>query len=347
MGGGTALQSIGVCVWALADPASVTAAAKEIEKALRQALGATDPTRHRVTVEAGFIEHEDRVALWHTNGAPLPTADEARSYATAIIGKVATALSPAHNPALADAIGPSELVPARMRPIDLLQVAANGADGWDHWLIRHRPQLPSSTVAGTSADVFGAALDVRIGPGGAVLGFLSRWRPVLDEHVEVALVPAPSQENEHEEPPLLYVLGGESTPQHYLAPYWPGEDSEDLTLTSASELSLVVGIYPYSTEDPTQYAAVVDGGSGDYRFDWGMLPLSDFESNALVEVGEGQVVEDRSTDPPTKLSIARIPPGSHIVLVNVVDTKTGGFQHHSEQVYVAEPSDADTGAPVA
>jgi len=351
MGGGPAAQSIGVCVWALADPTAIAANAQAIEKPLREALGARDPQRHRVTVQPGFIEHEDTVGLWSTNGAPLPSAEQARQYAAAAIAKVAQALSPSANPSLVAAIGPAELVPSRVRPTDLMQVAPMGESSWDHWLVRHRPQLPSNIPAGTCADVFGATLEVRIGPGGAVLGFLSRWRPVLDEHAEVALgAPPETGETEggssQEEPPLLYLLDGEATPQFYLAPYWPGEDSDDLTLSSACELSLVVGVVPASSEDPTRYAAVVEGGSGEYRFDWGTLPFSEFEENTLIELGEGEILEERSTDPPTKLSIVQLPPGAHLALVNVVDVKTGAFKHHSEQVYVAEPSEPTDASPL-
>jgi len=354
MASGGLAQGDGACVWALADPAVINANAAVIEKALRDALGAKDPSRHRVTVAPGFIEHVDTVGLWNTNGAALPNAEEARSYAGAVVKRVAQALS-SSNEALAS-LGSLEIVPARLRPIDLLQVAPMEGQDWDHWLVRSRPQLPLNAAAGVCADVFGAAIEVRIGPAGAVLGFLSRWRAVLDEHVEVALTPPPppppppppsqsssgSTGQQPSEPVILYVLEGETAPQHYLAPYYPGEDDEDLTLASATELSLVVSVAPYSAEDPTKYVAVVEGGSGEYSFDWGTLPFSDFTENVLVELGGGEITSDRSTDPPSNLSVVDLTAGAHLVMVNVVDLKTGGFVHHSEQIYVAEPEDTST-----
>jgi hypothetical protein len=36
-----------------------------------------------------------------------------------------------------------------------------------------------------------------------------------------------------------------------------------------------------------------------------------------------------------------MPSGAYIALVNVVDRASGAFQHHAEQVYVAEASPAD------
>jgi hypothetical protein len=351
MGGAGVVESA-VCVWALADPAPITQNAAAIQQALRQALGANDPTRHRVTIAAGFIEHEDTVGLWSTNGAALPSAEEAQTYAGEIVKKVAKALSPSGSPKLFEELGPVELVPSRLRPVDLLQVASAEGAGWDHWLVRSRPQVPMRTADGACADVFGAEVDVRIGPGGAILGYLSRWRPLIDEHVEVALAPAPppppSQSSSsptisaEQAPTIVYVLEGESAPQFYLAPYYAGEDDEDLTLTSGCELSLVVNIVPYATDDPTRYVAVVDGGSGQYSYDWGTLPLAELgeAAGSLTELGQGETVPDRSTDPPGTLSVARIPAGAHVVLVNVVDVKTGAFQHHSEQVFVAEPEDS-------
>jgi hypothetical protein len=328
------------CVWALAEPAAIEQNAAAIEKALREALGAKDPNRHRVTVAPGFIEHVDTIGMWHTNGAALPTLEEARAFAGAVVKRVVKEVS-VSNPALA-ALGPVELVPTRLRISDILQVGAMEGGSWDHWLVRSRPQLPLDPAGGVCADVFGAMVEVRIGPAGAVLGFFSRWRPVLDEHVEVALVPPTSQGSagsgggQQGEPMILYVLDGESTPQQYLAPFYPGEDEEDLTLTSATQLSLVVDIAPYSAEDPGKYVAVVEGGSGEYAFDWATLPFSEFAENVMVELGGGEIVADRSTDPPSNLSVVELSQGSHLVLVNVVDLETGAFTYHSEQVYVAE-----------
>ena len=343
-------------VWPLADPQPITENAAAIEKAFRKALGATDPTRHRVTVAPGVIQHEDTVGLWGGAGAPLPSAEEARARAAQIIRTVTTALSPQGDPQLFQTLGQMELMPARVQPVDLLQVASMETGAWDHWLVRSRPQLPLSS-AGEVAEVFGAAVDVRIGPGGAIIGYLCRWRPVLPERVEVALTPAPEPAPEGagngasgeaggegggrqtEARPPLYVLEGEATPQFYLSPYYPSEGDDDLILSSACELSLVVNVVPYSQEDPTQYAALVQGGSGQYRFDWGALALAEFEGGSIVELGEGQIVTETSASPPTVFSVMKMPVGAHLALVNVVDVKTGGFQHHSEQVYVAVPED--------
>lgn len=338
-----------VRVWALAPPSAIVENEAIVEKGLRAALGATDRGRHRVTVAPGFIEHEDTKGLWNTRGAELPTAEQARSYAARVIVAVSRALSPSGDRALAEAVGPVLLVPPRLRPIDLFRVLDMEHGGWDHWLIRARPQLTLQIEDGASADVCGAQVDVRIGPGGAVLGYLSRWRPLLDEHVDVALSPPPQEEAEDRsgsaKPAIVYALDGESSPQHYLSPYYAIADGDDLTLASACELSLVVHVVRYSLSDPSSYVAVVDGGSGDYQFDWGMLPFADFSDGALVELGAGETFSDRSADRLSTLSVVQVAPGAHLMLVNVVDRQSGAFKHHSEQVYVAEPS--DTGAPVA
>ncbi|HEY2053637.1 MAG TPA: hypothetical protein VGH14_06850 [Solirubrobacterales bacterium] len=360
--GGAAVESA-VAVWALADPAAVLAQKAGIEKALRGALGARDTVRHRVSIAAGVICHEDTLGLWATGGEALPSADEARSKAVEIMKKVTTALSPAGAPEVFAQLGQVELMPARARPVDVLQIAGPEG-GWDHWLVRSRPQLPLRS-GGEAVDVFGALIEVRIGPAGAILGYLSRWRPVSSERVEVELVapPAPAAgggaggepessepaaPSSAEEPKILFVLEGEAVPQFYLAPYYAGEDHEDLTLAAASELSLVVTIVPYSTADPTLYAAVVDGGSGSYGFDWGLLPFAPAEEGGLVELGEGRIVPDRSSEPAGVFSVAKIPPGAHLALVNVVDLKTGGFRHHQEQVFVAvEDGSGDPAEAVA
>ena len=343
-----------VTVWPLADPQPITENAAAIERAFRKALGATDPTRQRVTVAPGVIQHEDTVGLWGAAGAPLPSAQEAKTRAGQIIRTVTTALSPQGDPQLFEALGQMELMPARVQPVDLLEIASMETGAWDHWLVRSRPQLPLSS-GGEVAEVFGATVDVRVGPTGAIVGYLCRWRPVLPERVEVALAPPPPEgaENgasgggggegggqEGERRPPIYLLEGEGTPQFYLSPYYPGEDDDDLILASACEVSLVANVVPYSNEDPTQYAAVVQGGSGQYRFDWGTMALAEFDGGRVVELGEGELMSETQTDPPTVFSVMKMPVGAHLALVNVVDVKTGGFQHHSEQVWVTVPEDS-------
>jgi len=334
-------------IWALADPNLISSpkASAAIEQAFRTALGATDRSRHRVTIMPGFIEHEDTRGLWNAGDATALSAEQARDYAVKTITTVSKALSTEANKALANAIGPMQLVPPQVKPIDVLPIASMQSGSWDHWLVRSRPQLTLDVTAGTYADVFGAEVDVRIGPAGAVLGYLSRWRPLSGEHIDVDLSAPPAtasntDPNHPAQRTIAFVLEGESAPQHYLAPYYLIANGEDLELASASPLSLVVHITRYSSEDPTQYVAVVEGGSGDYRFDWGLLPLSDFTEITLAHLGEGQTVTDRSTNPASSLSVVTLPIGAHLALLNVIDQQTGAFQHHSEQVYVAGSTSA-------
>ncbi len=327
-------------VWALTDPNLVVQHADAIERAFRDALGARDRSRHRVTIAAGLIEHVDTQGLWGTAGAELPGEEQAREQAGRVVATVSRALSPQGDQMLAKALGPVLLTPPQLQPIDLFRVAAPGMSTWDHWLLRARPRLTLRIEDGSSAEVLGAQVEVRIGPGGAVLGYLIRWRPLLGEHVEVPLAdPPPAEGSGDQEPPekqgIVYVLGGEAVPQHYLAPYYLTAQGDGLELASACELALVVRIVPYSAEDPSRYVAVVDGGSGDYVFDWGLLGLSNVGEGTLTELGEGAIVKDRSTTPESSLSVVEVRPGAHIVLLNVMDRSTGAFQHHSEQIYVA------------
>jgi hypothetical protein len=336
-----------VRVWELADPAAITRSARAIELALRRALGAIDRDRHRVTVAPGFIEHEDTKGLWRTGLGALPSAIQAKAFALNAIASVTKALSPGGDPVLAQvALGPMLLVPPRVQPVDLFRVAAPGGS-WDHWLLRARPRLKLRVDDATWADVFGAQVDVRIGPGGALLGYLCRWRPVLDEYADVGLTPPPPNEDpaKPREQGVVYVLAGDATPQHYLAPYWAIDHGHELELASACQFALTVDIVRSSEGDPTQYVAVVDGGSGIYGFDWGLLPMSDIGGSGLVELGGGQTSIDRSTAAPSTVGVVTLPAGAHIVMVNVVDRVSGAFQHRAQQIYVA--GGPDEGAGVA
>jgi hypothetical protein len=236
---------------------------------------------------------------------------------------------------LARALGPIALVPGQRQLIDIFRVSSIATGTWDHWLFRARPVLPLSVRDGTTAEVFGGQLEIRIGPGGAVLGYLSRWRPLLDDYEDVPQTSMPPTDTNGARRKVAYILDGEAALQHYLAPYFLSADGDDLEVSSACALSLVVRVARHSVEDPTKYVAVVEGGSGDYLFDWGVVPLADLSEAGFRELGSGDRIRIDSDGSRVTLGLVTVPAGAHLLLVNVIDQQTGAFRHHSEQVYVA------------
>ena len=301
-----------VSIWPLADPQPITENAAAIEKAFRKALGATDPTRHRVTIAPGVIQHEDTVGLWGARARPCRAPKKP--------GRARGRSS-----------GPS---PPRSRP----RAIRSSSRPWARWNSCPRGSSPSTCsrsprwkrargITGSCA----LAPSSRSAPRGS-RGSVRGWRGCphrpngRDRGVSLPLAPGASRtrrscphtsaapegaENgasgggggegsgtESDRRPPHLCPGRRGTPQFYLSPYYPGEDDDDLILGSACELSLVVNVVPYSKEDPTQYAAIVQGGSGQYRFDWGTMALAEFEGGEHRRAGR-RGAHDRNADGPS------------------------------------------------
>jgi hypothetical protein len=135
---------------------------------------------------------------------------------------------------------------------------------------------------------------------------------------------------------LVYLLDGDAAPQYYLAPYYLVNDGDNFTLRSASPYSLVVAYGVAAQPDGSNtVTAYVDGGSGDYDFNWATMSFdSVWEAAGLVERGSGAAGERQLADRRTGgTSALTLEPGVFTVLVNVRDRRTGAFQHLQQTVY--------------
>jgi hypothetical protein len=332
-----------VNVWALAHPADIKESERVIARALLKAVRATDPGAHAIEVSeaSGWIAHSERSQLWRRSPPRLPTlATEARKRAEDFLRDFTRALAEPAARREAPALAEISLVPQLLEPVQISLVPHPDGIGWDHWLYRAQPLVVAGATASRKAAIFGAQIEVRVGDGGRIISYRSRYRPITAERVTSPLTPirAPEpeahhehDEHEHEPPSLVYVLEGDGIPQYYLAPYHLVLDGHDLTLASASQWSLVVALDAALEDDGTRVTAVVDGGSGAYAFDWGVYAI-DAMAEGYRSLGGGSSVT--------------VPNRANIVLLNVRDQATGAFKHHQEQVY-STPLVADPQPPAA
>lgn len=347
-----------VAVYALAHPAVLSDEQDVVVRLLRQELGAADASRHQIHISAssGCIGYVDQQDLWNRPWpAILPAATEARGRAEDFLRRWIATLSPA-NRQLPPSLLEVEAVPTQLRPVQLAMVPRGDGKGWDHWLYRMQPALVATRPGRRVADIFGALVEVRVGEYGRIVGFNSRWRPLAHERIFVDLKPPvveadqtktanqPSGGRQESEPILVYVLDGDGVPQFYLAPYYMKNHGHDIEIEGASAYSLSVQISREQREGEMILTAHVDGGSGDYAFNWALYPLDEFAEGLRI-LGSGAVSAEPSSRKIIKTSTVRVANGVYVVLVNVKD-RTGAFKHHQQQVFASPFPDAVSQAPL-
>jgi hypothetical protein len=336
-------------VYALAGSDRIVRSRDAVEQAIRAELGIADVARLEVAVHPsnGWIDVYDRQELWDRSLPPtLPTAAGAEQRARGFLTSLARRLS-----APTDDDAPLVWIPPLpARPLELVGVASPDGRRWDHWLYRTQPKLAARS-GGAQLPVFGAELEVRVGHGGQIVGFHGRWRPITGQHRSVAETAwqAPEPDPHHGRssrkqapiPPRAYVLEGAIIPQYYLAPYYVVNLGHHLELASASSMSLTVGFLIDDDEEQTRVTARVDGGSGDYAFRWARCPLEDPLEMDREDLGDG---DRRRVEDDSIVGEIRFSKGASLVMVNVLDLRTGGFKHHQEHVF-SSPF-AHRGAPL-
>jgi hypothetical protein len=336
-------------LYALADPALLTAQSSLIQAGVIAAAGARDASQCQVTISdstssLGFLVKRQ---LWTRTARILPSRDDALRAAETFITRADQQLS------AANAKWPKELASVHvLPPLGLLRraelIAALRPDGsaWDHWLYRAEPLLMLDDAGTTSAPVFGALVEVRVGNGGQILSLSSRWRPITGEMLQVpsrAYVPeavdtsqlGPTAGDSTASPVLGYLFEGEGVPQHYLAPYWFKSDGDSLTPSSASAWSLTVDVgRTQQGADSMTLTALAQGGSGQYEYSWAAYLFDEFEQGFTECSGATQTV-DTDSGGKAVASTIQLSTDVWVVLLNVRDAVTGAFKHHQQLVYAA------------
>jgi hypothetical protein len=328
----------------LAPPGALAREADAVARLVRSALGVADPARHAVDVSAwsGWIRYVDQQLLWGGKPADLPPREQAQRRAEDWLRAFAKQLAPGGRQ-LPDAIAALAICPANFRPMELVAVARTDG-GFDHWLYRAEPQVRSGRGQGL-APVIGAALEVRVGDGGRIVSFTARWRATTGGQVTSPRTPPrpPTlQSGHHDARPghhghqpevvqeLAYMLDGEVAPQPYLSPYYLNNTGHALSVASACPMSLTIDLIGRNVGDGTELLALIAGGSGDYRCEWGLTPLADpFELERLGEGRPGESIGDLGT------SKVVVPVGAYLVFLEAHDRATGAVKHAQRHVYAS------------
>lgn len=260
--------------------------------------------------DAGRIWFSDNRIIWKTKD-PYdlpPTSNDADIAARAFIGRVNSAVQ--RDKQLL-AAGISRLFPDDCRPAlngaaqpqagvgstqnVLVRNPDNGSA--DHWLVRYEAYLPTGTSA-DSVPVFGATVDIRVGPRGTVGACWVSWRPCLAQGVTPLIPFVPPDPNDSAAdsastagessadggPVLVYFLADEGTTQPYLAPYYFLPQDDDGFYAPASIYSMTAELADDSTEQTARVAAAVNGGSGQYLYRWAAWDYANLEAG-MVDLG--------------------------------------------------------------
>jgi hypothetical protein len=353
-------------LYALADPQIVAQYAKQIAPVLGGALGTRDLGRCVISIpESGaWLRASLKDELWVRRTAPvMPTAELAQAAATKFLRDLDQACS-ASNAQWPKPLGDYVVLPpaAMLSRAEMVAVPRPDGSAWDHWLFRAEPQLMVDGVGVTRAGVFGAHVEVRIGDGGRIIDFVSRWRALTRERGYADPRPFVADPNESEGqdkgplaadaqlPPVLgYLLEGDGIPQYYLAPYWFKSDGHSLSPSSASTWSLTVDIGRIGQDDREMtLLALARGGSGQYDYNWAAYRYEALlEGYRELDAGASQTVD--TPDGRSTSSAVRLANGIWVAMVNVRDRSTGAFKHHQQLVFSSPFSSASSGSglPVA
>ena len=336
-----------------------------VQAAIREALGVTDEGRHQVRISGstGWIEYVDRHEVFERREIPriLMEAGDAARRAEAFIASMKATLGRAAANRRAQKVSSMLLFPSLARP-QIHLVARNDGSGWDHWLYRSQPQIPlwvaEASHGSPLVDVVWSQFEIRVGHGGRVIAWHSRWAPLSGERIETTLTKpvkigqstghaaTPHEHEGHEHgadgpanasapTEIVYVADGDGIAQYYLSPYYRLVHGNHARFMSACAYSLTIdfGLRAHAT-GATAVSAVVNGGSGDYDFHWAMTPIDSVWEGGIQDLGGGkrESVTLRKDDAMIVGSVT-IPAGAWVVLVNVRDRRTGAFKQHQQAVY--------------
>lgn len=201
----------------------------------------------------------------------------------------------------------------------------------DHWLIKFGFRIDNGQSA---SSVFGAALEIRVGNNNNtdfshIIGFSLRWTPyvryIYDDIVTMADEPTgkhhePTQEHhkQDEKPVIAYKLDGESFPQNILSPFYINPSGHHLEFTPASKkYSIVAQILEVENERGKQLFPSVNGGSGDFIFQWAVWEQGNFQSSLKIIEGDSIFVDI----------------GVHNVALHIIDQKTSVTLQTQSTIY--------------
>lgn len=315
-----------VRVYRLANPATLYQNARVIAKEL---FGMEDlqvgSRTFSVHPASGYLFYADGDGLWpESGGRLLPPQHEAERYARLFLEESNKRIV-GNRTLRQERVGP--LFPVDIRSVRVAGVVTKGSERPDHWLCEFAAFLQADSSH--TARVEGALLDIRVGSKGRIVGLSSRWRPITGDllsrerdqdrrndavfaggagtirqptpaslpsiaKTETALSePEPEhgiEAHSHASIEFLYWLADENAPQVFLSPMYLEGDGEHRDVRAASAHTLSAQIWQRTVGTRMELAAVVDGGSGSYDYQWSYWTPGGFLVDGIIMLGTSQVV---------------------------------------------------------
>jgi hypothetical protein len=174
----------------------------------------------------------------------------------------------------------------------------------------------------------GSGIDIRIGNNGKIIGFFLRWRALLNP-IQTNFLPYTPVGHQHEtqhetaetetEPVLVYELCGESSIQTHLCPYYYLPLGHHNGLLPASSASFVITLSVENNEQNTVVSVFINGGSGDFTYEWSYLKVELSDIKDVVSAGRADTCTLKA--------------GVFNILLIVKDKKTGIVKQKMETIY--------------
>jgi hypothetical protein len=311
-----------------------------------------DQRTFSIYAASGYLFYADYNELWqNTAGMELPmdkgeVEKIARGFLETANRKIVASrpLRQARVPAL---------FPSDIRPIWIGRAVPGSSSIPDHWLCQFGVYLAADRER--TGRVEGATIDLRIGRKGKVIGLSSRWRPITGDTLssdpvdpatrttiyadspmairkpdagtitpiaKPTALPSASEVSEQDaDSPWEYLfwLADENAPQTFLAPVLLQRAGHEGEVEAASQHSLNAEIWQRNSGEQLEVLAVVDGGSGNYEYEWGYWLHDSVFDDGIQLMGNSQT--------------ASLDRGVYNVLLFVRDKLTGAVAQTEKVVF--------------
>lgn len=322
-----------VRVYALLDPALLIRNEAEIKQVFGHVLGVNMQSSEHVfyiSQTSGWFYYTNTKKQWagkQQNGL-LATTEDAKKYASTFLTEVAKAFRDVGKYPFLKEFEGVDFIPPLAKVADANYVMNDEENGPDHVLVRYQTAMYGDDEH-TKFPVMGAAIEVRVGTYGEIVGFNSRWSIMSPRYIRTPLTVYEKSDDGHshdhgnnkkeQEPILVYSLGGDDVPQYMLSPYYLTMNGHHFVEQSACKYSLTVKFGYDHQEGRSLVRAQVKGGSGRYSFHWSYYKLEEVMHNGVIEI------HDNSPE-------ITIPESCYAwIRCHIIDMETNAYLFHTEQ----------------
>lgn len=175
------------------------------------------------------------------------------------------------------------------KPAELLPVINSQTESIDHWLCRYNVSILAKDEL---VPLIGSTVEFRVGNKGKIIGCSIKYRKIIGQISSTKIEYEIDKEShshanhtdedtgeETEKVVLCYKLGGETEHQNFLVPFYLKADGHHYSFVPASEKSLTLGIYEVHSDSGVELYSNIEGGSGNYSYEWSSWNIEDWDSS--------------------------------------------------------------------